>query len=412
MDGGTNCTACHRTFAPANTDPRGKFVITAGPYTPGVTQTIQVTISHPDQKRWGFQLTARSASDPSQGLGTFTPNTDIRVRCGTAGTDAPCNGALEFASHRSAVVTATGAGFTYKVEWTPPANSAGDIVLYAAGNAADGNGSNTNDRIYTTSTVISPATCDLSVLPVISSAVNSASFTGPIAPNSLISLFGTGFQPYGRSRALYDSDVAANTVPTLLGCAAVEINRVRAPLFYAGYGQLNVVVPSGITPGPTEVRVVLNATSRAVYSSPITVTAASMAPAIFTADGKRAAANFAGTSTLVADPATVPGALAAKPGDMVTLWATGLGDTNPKFDAGTIATSASATASPVTVMLNGAALPAANVLYAGAAPGLLSGVYQINILIPAGVTAGDGSVKLAINGITSPDGVTLRMAAK
>ena len=410
-DGGITCTACHRTFLPVNSDPRGSVLIKASPYSPGVTQTIQVTIVHPEQKRWGFQLTARSAANPALGAGSFTPNTTIRVRC-VGGIDAPCNGALEFASHRSAVVTAVGAGFTYSIDWTPPADAVGDINLYAAGNAADGNNALTNDRIYNTSTVISPATCNLSALPFLSAAVNAASFSGPIAPNALITLFGTGFQPLGLSRALYSSDVATNTVPSVLSCAAVEINRIRAPLFYAGWGQLNVVVPSGVAPGPAEVRVVLNPSSRAIYSSPITVTAAVQAPALFTSDGKRAAANFAGSNTLVGDPAMTAGTLAAKPGDMVTLWATGLGDTNPKVDAAAVVQAPAPTVSTVTVMLNGTALPAANVLYAGMAPGLMAGVYQVNIKIPAGVTAGDGTVKLMVNGVASPDAITLRLAAQ
>jgi uncharacterized protein (TIGR03437 family) len=412
VDGGITCTACHRTFAPVNSDPRGRVTIVAGPYTPGVTQTIKITIFHPDQKRWGFQLTARSAGNPAQGQGTFTANTNIRVRCGTSGADAPCNGALEFASHRSAVVTDTGLGFTYSVDWTPPANSVGDIILYAAGNAADGNGTNANDRIYNTSAIISPATCDLSVLPSLSAAVSSASYVGPIAPNTLISLFGSGFQPEGLTRALYDADLGSKAVPNQLSCAAVEINRVRAPMYYTSSGQMNVVVPSGVTPGPAEVRVVLNPANRPVFSSPITVTAASAAPGLFTLDGKRAVAQFAGTANLVGDPATLTGAAAAKPGDLVTLWATGLGDTNPKLDAAAIAQAAAPTVNTVTVTLNGTALVPANVMYAGLAPGLVAGAYQINIKIPAGVAAGDTAIKLAVNGNSSADGVTLRLAAQ
>src|SRR5271166_2342963 len=63
VDGGANCSVCHRTFAPANSDPRGSVIISASPYTPGVMQTIMVTVSHPIQKRWGFQLIARLGSD-------------------------------------------------------------------------------------------------------------------------------------------------------------------------------------------------------------------------------------------------------------------------------------------------------------------------------------------------------------
>ena len=43
-DGGLVCTACHVSEGPANSDPRGRFTIQTGPYTPGVKQTITVAL--------------------------------------------------------------------------------------------------------------------------------------------------------------------------------------------------------------------------------------------------------------------------------------------------------------------------------------------------------------------------------
>src|SRR4051794_9374559 len=71
VDGGLNCTACHRTFAPANSDARGGVTILAGSYSPGVKQVINVIVNHPDAARWGFQLTARLASDETKPAGAF-----------------------------------------------------------------------------------------------------------------------------------------------------------------------------------------------------------------------------------------------------------------------------------------------------------------------------------------------------
>lgn len=400
-DGGTTCTACHRTFAPVNSDPRGSVAVSAKPYVPGVMQTIQVTIKHPEALRWGFQVTARPTTDPSKMAGSFTPNTTIRVRCQN-GVDGPCQGGVqEFAEHRSAVVTGPTAvgSYTYSVDWTPPASNVGDIIFYVAGNAANNNAANTGDYIYISSATISPANCDFAVLPQISAVVSSASYQGTISSNSLISLFGTGFQPLDVTRGLYPADLATGKIPTMISCFAVEVNRKRAPITFTKFGQINAIVPSGTLAGNAEVRVIVNPNGPSpIYSAPVTVTAADFAPALFTIDGKKAVAQVSGTSTLVTG---------AKAGDMVTLYATGLGDLTTKADAADIANSQNMAASTVTVSLNGTALAASDVLYVGSAPGLTSGLYQINIRIPAGVKSGDAAVTLAVGTASSPAGITI-----
>ncbi|MGH9631951.1 MAG: choice-of-anchor V domain-containing protein, partial [Bryobacteraceae bacterium] len=105
-DNGATCTACHRTFERPNPDQIGKITIQAQNYRPSARQTLRVTVEHPEATRWGFQLTARRVSDETQMAGTFTPSQTVRVQC-ASGTDAPCGGSLEFASHLAA---STGAG--------------------------------------------------------------------------------------------------------------------------------------------------------------------------------------------------------------------------------------------------------------------------------------------------------------
>ncbi len=413
VDGGLTCTACHRTFAPANSDPRGTLTMKVAPWRPGVTQTITITINHPDQKRWGYQLSSRLASNVSKQAGTFTATPDNRVRC-LAGPDAPClGGDVEFVSHRAAPVTAVGAGYTFSVDWTPPTRAVGDIVFYLAGNAADGNGTNANDRIYNASMVVPPAVCNIPGIPTITSAVSSASFTGSLAPNSLLSIFGTGFQSTGVTRQVMAEDLSAKLVPQALSCVAVEVNKVRAPILYASATQINAVVPTGTAAGAADVRVIVNPTGIVPFSSsPVTVQAAAAAPTLFTLDGSKVIAQISGTSTLVADSTAVKGARAAKPGDSITLYASGLGDTAAHLDAAALATAASATVNPVTVMLGGKALPPASVTYAGVTPGMTAGLYQINVTLPAGIPAGDTSLKVMVNGAASQDGVTILTVAQ
>ncbi|HVW85476.1 MAG TPA: choice-of-anchor V domain-containing protein [Bryobacteraceae bacterium] len=410
-DGGITCVACHRTYAPADSDPRGGVQIAASPYTPGVTQTIRVTIHHPEQKRWGFQLTARLASNPAKQAGTFAVNGLVRVRC-SGGHDAPCNGALEFAEHSNAQSTAVGAGFTYTVDWTPPSAAVGDVIFYAAGNAANGDGTFNGDRIYTTSAVVSPSQCDLGTLPLLSAAVNAASFQGPVSPGSIIAIFGSGFQPGGLTRGLYPADVTSGSVPVRLSCVAVEIDRKRAPMTFVSANQINVQVPAGASTSNSEVRVIVNPDAPApVYSSSLVVTSGVYAPGLFTLDGLHAIAQFAGTETLVGDPSVNPAAKPARPGDMITLYATGLGETKPHLDAGVLVTSATPCVNQPAIAIGGIAVPPADIQYVGLVPGMISGLYQINLKLPAVAPAGDLPVRLTVGGVSSQDKVSVRVAA-
>jgi uncharacterized protein (TIGR03437 family) len=51
----------------------------------------------------------------------------------------------------------------------------------------------------------------------------------------------------------------------------------------------------------------------------------------------------------------------------------------------------------------------AAVLYAGAAPGLTTGVFQINLQVPDGTPPGIVPVVVTVNGVASPQGVTLEI---
>ena len=46
---------------------------------------------------------------------------------------------------------------TYEFDWTPPATAVGNITIYVAGNAANGNGNEQGDHIYTANYTLTPA---------------------------------------------------------------------------------------------------------------------------------------------------------------------------------------------------------------------------------------------------------------
>jgi len=147
-DGGLNCTVCHSSLGPANSDPRGRVTIEAEPYRPGVKQILKVIVEHPDMIRWGFQLTARLVRDERQKAGTFTQTSTVRVRCSGGAPDGNCGNNLEFAVHNaSSTQLNTPNRGMWEIEWTPPAANEGDVIFYAAGNASNGNNINVGDRI-------------------------------------------------------------------------------------------------------------------------------------------------------------------------------------------------------------------------------------------------------------------------
>jgi hypothetical protein len=74
VPGEASCTACHSAGSGSGnvavTFPGGLT------YTPGIAQHLTVTVTDSSQRRWGFQLTVRQASNSKTMAGTFTPGSD------------------------------------------------------------------------------------------------------------------------------------------------------------------------------------------------------------------------------------------------------------------------------------------------------------------------------------------------
>ncbi len=414
IDGGLNCSACHSTFAPANSDPRGRVTINASSYKPGVRQSIRVRVEHPEAVRWGFQLAARVASDPSRQAGSFTQTADVTVRCddgSVRGVAGPCDGRLEFAMHTAASTRqGTSGGVEWDVEWTPPARDVDDVILYAAGNAADGAGSPQNDRIYTTARRISYEDQCPASRPAITSVVNGASFQPGASLNAMLTVFGRGFHGEGRKRGAEREDFDDNgRFPRQLACVAVEIAGVRAPVVYVQENQINVQAPTVTATGPQTLSVILNpGRANESRSEPVTIQILEASPAFFVFGGTRSiAALVAGTDIPLAPASVSPRARAARPGEIVSLFATGLGVTEPVYQAGEVPDRVARMRDNITVTFGGLTLASDDVLYAGLSPGSISGLYQINIRIPAATGDGDVQVAVQAGGLSSPAGFTI-----
>ncbi|MEZ5404466.1 MAG: choice-of-anchor V domain-containing protein [Bryobacteraceae bacterium] len=393
-DGGATCTACHRG-ADVNSDTRGKLTILAKNYRPGVKQTIRVMLEHPEAMRWGFQLTARLASDESKAAGSFTPNESIRVQCGGGAPEGNCGGNTEFAEHRQVTTYAGQRNVAvWDVEWTPPAVGLGPVVFYAAGNAANNSANNQGDNIYNTNARFAEESCELTTTPRVTSIRNasfSSSDNSPFqatSPNTLITLGGTGFNAPGVNRAVEGGDISGNQFPTELGCVAVEIAGKRAPLIFVNPTQINAQTPwDAGESGTAEVRVILNpGTPREIRSEPVNLPLTDYSPGFFKLLPTPCIVATFQDGSLTGDPSlfTALPVRGAKSGDILTLYATGLGFTDPVYKSGEITGAAARARDVVSLEFNGTPVPAENILYVGSSPGSISGLFQINLRVPGG----------------------------
>jgi uncharacterized protein (TIGR03437 family) len=416
---------CHNSFGAANSDSRGSVTVGISDYNPGVQQMIHIHVSHPVAMRWGFQITIREVSDETAEAGTFSamPADPFTVVCddGTQfGSAPPCNGnsGRQFAEHMNAPRTDAGVGFDVLVPWLPPENEVGRLHVYVAAVAADGDGTAKGDRVYTfAGTISAVGACSLSKPPSLRTAVNGASFQGPFSSNAMISVFGASFQVSGLRRIAGLGDLENNNTsfPTILACVAIEVTGpgitqpTRLPIAYVQQDQINAQAPAFTGPGPVSLTVILNPDKpNQLRSDAAMLNAAAFAPAFFLVPNSTTiAAQIAGTSITVAEPTLVPGARPARPGEIVTLYGTGFGDTSPPVTTGQLAPSAAKLANSFTVTIGGTTLPDQDVLYGGTSPGSLCGLYQFNIRIPTSTPNGDLPVTINIGGASTQTGVTL-----
>jgi len=151
-DGGI-CTDCHGGVANAGKGKLQVSLVDAATWTPGQQLKLRVTLSDPNARRWGFNLTARSSADSGVTAGTLAVVDNTLTQIRNAGN-------LQFATHRAAGTRpGTTGSSTWEELWTPPADAAaGEVTFYAAGNAANGNGSaDSGDSIYSTTLQVKPA---------------------------------------------------------------------------------------------------------------------------------------------------------------------------------------------------------------------------------------------------------------
>jgi len=233
--------------------------------------------------------------------------------------------------------------------------------------------------------------------PVISAAgiVNAASGkSGAISPGELIVVYGANVGPADLATMAIEGDHAANQ----LAGTRVLFDGAAAPLIYAASGQVSAIVPYAAY---TKSTVKVEVERYGVRSNAVTMSTTTSSPALFTAN-----ASGAGQGAIVNQDGTVNGqGNAAALDSVVILYLTGEGQTDPGGVDGALAIGKLPKPMlPVKVTIDG---QTADVLYAGAAPAMVSGVMQVNVKVPASAGTGSVPVQVTVGPATSPAGVTL-----
>lgn len=227
---------------------------------------------------------------------------------------------------------------------------------------------------------------------------NAASFGGgSIAPGEIITIFGSGFGPTSVVGLQLSGD--KKSVLTVAGGTRVLFDGVPAAMVYSVDGQLSTIVPYEVA-GKVSTQVQVEYLG--VLSDAVQLPVAAAAPALFTLN-----ASGTGQGAILNQNNSVNGpANRATKGTVVILYATGEGQTIPAGVNGKISVAPLPKPQlPVTVQIGGAN---AQVNYAGAAPGLVAGVLQVNVLVPQQAPSGDAiPVVLKVGSVSSQSGVTL-----
>jgi uncharacterized protein (TIGR03437 family) len=233
---------------------------------------------------------------------------------------------------------------------------------------------------------------------VVTAVANSGSGAGgAISPGELITIYGTGLGP--AEGVSFTVDPSTGAVGSTLGGTQVLFGNLAAPVTYASSGQVNAVVPFEIA---GESQIAMQVRYQGVKSAGATLAVARAAPGAFTVSGsgsgQATATNRDGSANGPSNPAAA--------GSYVTIYFTGGGQTNPPSVTGSITGSVlESLVQNISVTVGGQ--PAA-VSFAGAAPGLVAGVGQLNIQLASNTPAGPAEpLIMIVGGVTSPATATL-----
>jgi len=224
--------------------------------------------------------------------------------------------------------------------------------------------------------------------------VNASDYApGPFAANSVLAVFGTDLS--FNTVSLTSDLIVGGMLPKQMGGSAVYVDGSLAPLLYVSPGQINFLIPTTEIAGAATVTV-----ARQGLAGPtVTINLATSAPQLFLdSSGYAIAQDWNQANAVITQSAP------AHAGDLIILYATGMGAVLPSTSSGQLAQYASqiVNLSTLQVLVNGTALSPSAILYAGLSPGS-AGLYQINVQLPSN-TGSNPAIQVSVAGQASEAG--------
>jgi uncharacterized protein (TIGR03437 family) len=228
--------------------------------------------------------------------------------------------------------------------------------------------------------------------------VSGASFQPGIVPGSWLTIKGSNLSAV---TDVWDAAIVNGSLPTTLDGVSVSVGGKQAFVQFISPGQINVQAPD-VGTGPVPVTV----TTAGGTSVAVTADVVAQAPAFFLWPASQVVSTRNSDASFAVKAGTFAGATtaAAKPGDVLILWGTGFGPTNPPVPSGIqVPGDKVYNTNPVSIKIGTAD---ATVFGAALSPGF-AGLYQVAIQVPASMADGDYALKATVNGVASADGVIL-----
>lgn len=279
------------------------------------------------------------------------------------------------------VLTHVGNG-VWEQTWTPAANPAQYPTEPIAVNATWVVGTTAEAQAYTSvkANLISGTSVPVIKAGGVVSAASPAT-SQAVGVGGLVTI-------YGSQLAMATTAAGALPLPQSLAGTAVMLQGVQLPLLYASDGQINVQIPYEVTPNVSQSLVVNRG---GALSAAVPLAVASVQPSIFLSGPTQGV--IVDSNNVIKDPSSP-----ASAGSVVTIYCTGLGPVTPAVASGVGATGPTSLVNPATVTIGG---QNAAIQYSGLTPGS-PGLYQVNVVVPAGTTGNAVPVILTVGTQSSP----------